>query len=107
MPTATPTAEPIPACPRCHAAHVVRNGKTQSGSPNFLCRGCNRRFVLRPRKGPASEQTKQLIRRMLPERLGLRATARVTGVSRSRLQRFVYVIYRKETPWEPGQLKVR
>ena len=102
MPTTTSTAEPIPACPRCQATHVVRNGKNRSDTPNFLCRGCNRRFVARPRKGPVPEHTKRLIRRMLPERLGLRAIARIAGVSRSWLQRFVNGTYREETPWEPA-----
>src|SRR4051794_11188532 len=105
METTTPALDPIPPCPRCHATHVVRNGKTRSGSPNFLGRGCNRRFVARPKRGPVSDQTRQLIRRMLLERLSLRAIARITGVSRSWLQRFVNEIYRDETPWEPGQLK--
>ena len=107
MPTATPTRDPIPPCPRCHSTHVVRNGKTQSGSPNFLCRGCNRRFVASPKKGPVSEHTKRSIRRMLLERLSLRAIARIAGVSRSWLQRFVNEIYREQTPWEPGELKAR
>ena len=105
MDTATPTPDPIPPCPRCHSTHVVRNGKNRSGTPNFLCRGCDRRFVARPRKGPVPEQTKQQIRRMLLERLSLRAIARITGVSRSWPQRFVNEIYREETPWEPGQLR--
>ena len=35
----------MPACPRCSAGRVVRNGRTHSGTPSFLCRGCGRRFV--------------------------------------------------------------
>src|SRR4028118_1124211 len=105
MAAAAPASDPTPPGPRCPSIHVVRNGKNRSGTPNFLCRGCNRRFVARPKKGPVSEQTKRLIRRMLLERLSLRAIARITGVSRSWLQRFVNDIYREETPWEPWELK--
>jgi transposase-like protein len=105
MPTSTPDLVLIPACPRCRATHVVRNGKTRSGSPNFLCRGCQRRFVADPKKGPVSEERKQLIRRLLLERLSLRAIARSVGVSRSWLQQFVNDLYREETPQEPGPLK--
>ena len=105
MPTTNPDREPIPACPRCHASHVVRNGKTHSGSPNFLCRGCHRRFVADPKKGPISEDRKELIRRLLRERLALRAIARAVGVSRTWLQNFVNQLYREETPWDPGPLK--
>ena len=86
----TPTAAALlPPCPRCQATHVVRNGRTQSGSPNLLCRGCGRRFVAEPKKGPVSDERKELVRRLLLERLSLRGIARATGVSRSWLQGFV------------------
>ena len=98
-------ATPIPTCPRCRASHVVRNGRTQSGSPNFLCRGCGRRFVERPKKGPVPDATQELIRRLLRERMSLRGIARATGVSRSWLQGFVNRVYRDETPHDPGPLK--
>ena len=96
---------PIPPCPGCHATHVVRNGHNRSGSPNFLCRGCGRQFVAAPRKGPVPDDTKALIRRLLRERMALRAIARAVGVSRSWLQGFVNALYREDTPWEPGPLK--
>jgi transposase-like protein len=105
MPITTVIAEPIPACPRCHAAHVVRNGKTKAGSPNFLCRGCNRRFVAEPKRAPITEDRRELVRRLLLERLSLRAIARASGVSRTWLQGFVNHLYREQTPWEPGPLK--
>ena len=95
----------IPPCPRCSATHVVRNGRTQSGSPNFLCRGCGRRFVPRPKRGPVPDATRDLIRRLLRERMSLRGIARATGVSRSGLQAFVNQVYRDGTPFEPGPLK--
>ena len=96
---------PIPPCRRCGATHVVRNGRTQSGSPNFLCRGCGRRFVERPKKGPVSDDRKELVRRLLRERVGVRGIARATGLSRSWVQTFVNALYRDETPWEPGPLR--
>jgi insertion element IS1 protein InsB len=105
MDTTTPVSGPVPPCPRCHATHVVRNGTLRSGSPQLLCRGCGRRFVAAARKGPVSDERRQLIRRLLLERLSLRARARVAGVSRSWLQGFVNGLYRDETPWEPGPLK--
>jgi insertion element IS1 protein InsB len=51
------------------------------------------------------ESQKELIRRLLIERMALRAIARVAKVSRSWLQGFVNEIYQNETPWEPGPLK--
>jgi transposase-like protein len=93
-----------PPCPRCRAAHVVRNGTNRGGRPTFLCRGCGRRFVDSPRKGPISEERKALVLRLLGERMAIRAIARVTGLSRSWLQRFVNALYRERTPHEPGPL---
>ena len=107
MDTTTPasTPDPPPPCPHCRATHVVRNGILPSGSRRHLCRGCGRRFVVAPKKGPVSDERKDLIRRLPLERLSLRAIARVAGVSRSWLQGFVNSLYREETPWEPGPLE--
>jgi transposase-like protein len=105
MQDAVDAIPPVPLCPHCHATHVVRNGRNPSGSPNFLCRRCGRQFVARPKKGPVSDETKALIRRLLHERMALRAVARAVGVSRSWLQRFANDLYRDDAQWEPGPLK--
>ena len=98
-------ALPLPPCPRCSSAHVVRNGRLRSGSPQLLCRGCGRRFVAAPKSQPVSDARKDLVRRLLRERMSLRGIARATGLSRSWLQGFVNALYREDTPWEPGPLK--
>jgi insertion element IS1 protein InsB len=90
---------PLPPCPSCAGPHVVRNGSNQSGTPTFLGRGCGRRFVERPKAGPVPEATRQLILRLLGERRGVRAIARVTGVSRSWLQGFVNALDRDDSRW--------
>jgi insertion element IS1 protein InsB len=102
----TTPSEPIvvPPCSRCAATHVVRNGVNSAGTPTFRCRACGHRFVANPRKGPVPEDKRALVRRLLLERLSLRAIVRAVGVSRSWLQRFVNTLY-AETPWEPGPLK--
>ena len=97
--------QPLPSCPRCGAGHVVRNGKTQAGSVNLLCRGCGRTFVPDPRRAPITPEREELVRRLLLERLSLRAVARSAGVSRSWLQGFVNELYRRGTPRAPGRLK--
>jgi insertion element IS1 protein InsB len=104
MNTTTPEPTAVPPCPRCLATHVVRNGLNSAGTPTFRCRPCGRRFVAEPQKGPVSEEKLALIRRLLTERLSLRAIARAVGVSRSWLQGFVNDLY-AQTPWEPGPLK--
>lgn len=93
-------ATPKPPCPSCAATHVVRNGRNQSGTPTFLCRGCGRRFVADPKAGPVPPETEALVRRLLGERLSLRAIARTAQVSRSWLQQFVNAVYRDESRWQ-------
>lgn len=95
----------LPPCPRCGATHVVRNGLTRAGSVNLLCRGCGRRFVPHPKRPPITPATEALVRRLLLERLSLRAIARSVGVSRAWLQRFANTLYREDTPHAPGRLK--
>lgn len=95
----------LPRCPRCGADHVVRNGRTQAGSVNLLCRGCGRCFVPDPKRPPITPEREALVRRLLLERLGLRAVARSAQVSRAWLQRFANRLYREDTPHTPGRLK--
>ena len=98
----TDSAPPILPCPRCSATHVVRNGTNASGTPTLRCRACGRRFVAAPRKGPVGPEDQALVRRLLAERLGVRAIARATGRSRSWVQGFVNALYRAGTPHNPG-----
>ncbi len=63
--------------------------------------GGDRRFVAAPRKGPVPDATRDRIRRLLGERVGLRAIARVTGGSRSWLPGFVNGVLREDTVDEP------
>jgi transposase-like protein len=96
--------DPIPPCPRCAGVSVTRAGTTHNGVPSFRCKDCGRRFVAHPKKGPVTDDRKDLVRRLLAERLGVRAIARATGLSRSWVQAFVNSLYREETPWDPGPL---
>jgi insertion element IS1 protein InsB len=90
---------PNPLCPACAATYVVRNGHNRSGTPTFLCRACGRRFVAQPQAGPVPEAKRELVLRLLGERMSLRAIARVAEVSRSWLQRFVNARYRDDARW--------
>jgi DNA invertase Pin-like site-specific DNA recombinase len=59
-----------------------------------------------PKKGgPVSDERRELVRRLLRERMSLRGIARATGLSRSWLQTFVNALYREDTPHDPGPLK--
>ena len=80
-------------CPRCDSNHVVKNGFIHNGSQNFKCKQCNRQFVLNPKNQPISQETKELIDKLLLEKLPLAGIARVTGVSERWLQNYVNTLY--------------
>ena len=76
-------------CPDCNSRNVVKNGHIHNGKQNHLCKDCGRQFVEDPQNVPISQTTKDLIDKLLLERLSLAAIARVAGVSESWLQRYI------------------
>ena len=84
-----PDTQSIPPCPRCGSYHTIKNGSVHNGKPKRQCNDCGRQFVLNLTKRSVSLETKQLIDRLLLERISLRGIARVTGVSWSWLQNYV------------------
>lgn len=47
-----------------------------------------------------TDERRELVRRLLRERMSLRGIARATGLSRSWLQGFVNALYRDESRWQ-------
>lgn len=76
-------------CPKCGSHHTIKNGSIHNGKPKRLCKSCGRQFVIEPTKHFVSFETKQLINKLLLERISLRGIVRVTGVSLSWLQEYV------------------
>ena len=83
-----PTPAP-PPCPSCGSHQTIKNGSTHNGKPKRQCKDCGRQFVINPNNKTISPETKQLIDKLLLERISLRGIARVTGVSWSLLQNYV------------------
>lgn len=67
------------SCPHCQSIKIVKNGKTYYGKQNYKCRSCKREAV--ERKAASNLETEALLKRLLLERLSLRAIARVLQVS--------------------------
>jgi IS1 family transposase/transposase-like protein len=86
-------------CPDCHSESIVKNGFNALGKQIYQCNKCGRQFVLNPAKGPISDEKKELIDRLLLERISLAGIARAVGVSESWLQGYVNEKYAK-TPHE-------
>ena len=76
-------------CPKCNSTEIVKNGRTHYGKQRFRCQACQRQFVENPSRQPIDQATRQLIDKLLLERLALAAIARVTGVSGRWLQMYV------------------
>ena len=82
-------------CPRCDSINIVKNGSIHNGKKKFKCKDCGRQFVKNPAKKQINKATKELIDRLLLERVALAGIARVTGVSERWLQTYVNKKYEK------------
>lgn len=81
------------SCPRCDSSRIVKNGFIHNGKQNFLCKSCGRQFVLAPKNKVIEQETKDLIDKLLLEKLPLAGIARVTGVSERWLQTYINTLY--------------
>ena len=80
-------------CPNCQGTQLIKNGTIHNGKPKWKCKACGRQFVANPVQRPIAEETKQLIDKLLLERISLAGIVRVTGVSPRWLQYYVNAKY--------------
>ena len=71
----------MPACPICASAQTVKNGRTHNGKQRFKCHDCGRQFVEYATKKVIDQVTRNLIDRLLLERISLAVIARAVQVS--------------------------
>ena len=76
-------------CPCCSSQKVVKNGHIHNGKQNHKCRECGRQFVEDPQQKRIEQSTKDLIDKLLLEKIPLAGIARVCDVSESWLQEYV------------------
>ena len=79
------------SCPQCGLSHSKRNGHTHYGKQNHLCLNCGRQFVEGSQR--ITEQERQMIKRLLLERLSLLGICRVMDISLRWLLSFIAEIY--------------
>jgi transposase-like protein len=72
---------PERVCLACGSEHLIKNGSVHNDKSKHQCKSCGYQFVDNPTKTTVSLETKQLIDRLLLERISLRGIARVTQVS--------------------------
>ena len=78
-----------PSCPLCASNRIIKNGCIHNGKQNHKCKNCGRQFVEDPQNKVVSQETKELINKLLLEKLPLAGIARVAGVSEPWLQDYV------------------
>jgi len=78
-----------PTCPRCRSQHTVKNGRTHNKKPKFQCQDCKRQFVENPTNKVIDQEIKELIARLLLEKIPLAGIARAAQVSETWLQEHV------------------
>ena len=61
----------MPICPRCSSTKIVKNGHIHNGKQRLRCNECHRQFVENPQKIMISQQKRELIDRLLLERISL------------------------------------
>ncbi len=71
----------MPTCPQCASSKTVKNGHIHNGKQRFLCHECGRQFIENPVKKVIDQATRELIDRLLLERISLAGIARVVQVS--------------------------
>ena len=85
----------MPACPICASSQTVKNGRIHNGKQRFKCHECGRQFVEQPTKKVIDQATRELIDRLLLERISLAGIARAAQVSEQWLQTYVNEKYAK------------
>lgn len=68
------------ACPACGSTRFKKNGRTHNGKQNHHCKACPRQFVQCSEQSCIADETRELIKRLLRERISLRGICRAVGV---------------------------
>jgi len=84
-------------CPSCSSTLVKKNGHIHNHKQNHRCLKCGRQFVLDPAQKVIDEKTKDLIKRVLLERISLEGVCRAFEVSMPWLLEFITSLI-KELP---------
>lgn len=90
-------------CPKCNSGNIKKNGHIRSGKQNHRCRDCGRQSVNGSRKKTVSDFEKNIIEKLLTERISLRGICRVMNVSLTWLLLFFRRVT-DEIPFDLGMI---
>lgn len=80
-------------CPNCGSNKVKKNGTSHTGKQNHYCNECNRQFLESGADWFISNEQKELVSKLLKERISLAGIVRVVGVSESWLYQYIKKLY--------------
>ncbi len=83
----------LPISPTCGSKHTVKNGRIHNKKSKYQCQYCGRQFAENPTKKVIYQETKDLIDKLLLEKIPLAGIARVTGGSEPWFQKYVNTKY--------------
>lgn len=76
-------------CPECDSQNIIKNGSIHNGKPKCLCKACGRQFVENPTKKIISQETWDLVDKLLLEKIPIAGISRVTGISEPWIQKYI------------------
>ena len=76
-------------CPECDSQNIIKNGSIHNGKPKCLCNACGRQFVENPTKKIISQETWDLVDKLLLEKIPIAGISRVTGISEPWIQKYI------------------
>jgi DNA-directed RNA polymerase subunit RPC12/RpoP len=87
--------ESIIECPSCRSRSIKKNGHLSNGKQNYRCKPCGRQFVSTSQEWHVNDSDKDLIDKLLLERISLNGICRVVGISQSWLLNYIKELYAK------------
>lgn len=82
-------------CPSCHSPLIKKNGHIHNGKQNHRCLKCGRQFILEPTQKIIDDRTKDLIGKVLLERISLEGICRTFDVSMPWLLEFIDILIKR------------
>jgi transposase-like protein len=81
------------SCFYCGSTNIVKNGKTYIGKSRGKCKDCGKQFVFNRSYGCLNDKEKELISRLLLERISLEGISRVLSIPIHRIYGFLDEVY--------------
>jgi insertion element IS1 protein InsB len=80
-------------CPKCRSENIIKNGYTYHKKSRLKCKSCGYQFTLNPTKKYITDSTRDLVRKLLLERIAQAGIQRVAEVSKAWLTQFLKAEY--------------